>query len=132
MTFPESCLQKINHIKTHLHPRNLPCPQNQLLRSQPFEESPRKTEKEDYLIIIKWPKIEWNYNSCFGTGETPAVGYKYKKVHTKSIATGFGLTNEDRKAGICTINEKLESMCPHYHVMNKLMGGQAFINPWFK
>ncbi|KNZ49887.1 uncharacterized protein VP01_4719g2, partial [Puccinia sorghi] len=30
-----------------------------------------------------------------------------------------------------TINEKLESMCPHYHVMNELMGGQAFINPWF-
>ncbi|KNZ61029.1 hypothetical protein VP01_14619g1, partial [Puccinia sorghi] len=43
---------------------------------------------------------------------------KYKKVHTKSIST--------------VINEKLESMCPHYHAMNKLMGGQAYINPWFK
>ncbi|KNZ61686.1 hypothetical protein VP01_13705g1, partial [Puccinia sorghi] len=30
------------------------------------------------------------------------------------------------------INEKLESMCPHYHVMNKLMVVQEFINPWFK
>ncbi|KNZ64200.1 hypothetical protein VP01_10565g1 [Puccinia sorghi] len=47
---------------------------------------------------------------------------KYKKVHTNSIATGFGLTNEDQK-GICTINEKFESMCPHYHVMKKLMEG---------
>ncbi|KNZ57703.1 hypothetical protein VP01_2095g3, partial [Puccinia sorghi] len=25
---------------------------------------------------------------------------KYKKIHTKSISTGFGLTNEDQKAGI--------------------------------
>ncbi|KNZ62318.1 hypothetical protein VP01_12861g1, partial [Puccinia sorghi] len=32
-------------IFPHLHPINLPpFPQNQLLRSQPFEESPRKTE----------------------------------------------------------------------------------------
>ncbi|KNZ48058.1 hypothetical protein VP01_5932g2, partial [Puccinia sorghi] len=40
--------------------------------------------------------------------------------------------DEDQKAGISTIDEKLESMCPHYHAMNKLMGDQAFINPWFK
>ncbi|KNZ45640.1 hypothetical protein VP01_7956g1 [Puccinia sorghi] len=31
-----------------------------------------------------------------------------------------------------TIDEKLEIMCPHYHAINKLMGGQAFVNPWFK
>ncbi|KNZ57291.1 hypothetical protein VP01_2192g3 [Puccinia sorghi] len=30
------------------------------------------------------------------------------------------------------IDEKLESMCPHYHEMNKLMGDQAFVNPWYK
>ena len=42
------------------------------------------------------------------------------------------MTDEDRKAGITTINEKLESMCPHYHAMNKLMGDRAFVNPWFK
>ena len=57
---------------------------------------------------------------------------KYKKVHTKSLSTGFGLTDEDRKAGISTIDEKLESMCPHYHAMNDLMGDRAFVNPWFK
>ncbi|KNZ47524.1 hypothetical protein VP01_6333g1, partial [Puccinia sorghi] len=34
--------------------------------------------------------------------------------------------------GISTIDEKLESICAHYHVMNELMGVQAFINPWFK
>ncbi|KNZ48253.1 uncharacterized protein VP01_5795g1 [Puccinia sorghi] len=31
-------------------------------------------KKEDYLVIIEWLKIEWNYNSCFGTGKAPAVG----------------------------------------------------------
>ncbi|KNZ60384.1 hypothetical protein VP01_15623g1, partial [Puccinia sorghi] len=55
-----------------------------------------------------------------------------QESHTKSISTGFDLTNEDQKAGISTINEKVERMCPPYHVMNKLMGVQAFINPWFK
>ncbi|KNZ47878.1 hypothetical protein VP01_6070g1 [Puccinia sorghi] len=37
---------------------------------------------------------------------------KYKKFHTKSISTGFGLTNEDQRGS--------------------LMGGRALINPWFK
>ncbi|KNZ47676.1 hypothetical protein VP01_622g2 [Puccinia sorghi] len=92
--------------------------------------------KEEYLVIIEWLKIERNYNSCFGTGKAPAVGHqakdKYRKFLTKSISTGFGLTNEDQKAEISTIDEKLESICPHYHVINELMGGQAFINPCFK
>ncbi|KNZ62083.1 hypothetical protein VP01_13161g2, partial [Puccinia sorghi] len=67
-----------------------------------------------------------NYNSFFGTGKAPTVGCpskdKYKKVDTKSISMGFGLTNEDQKAEISTVNEKLESMCHHYHVMKELMG----------
>ncbi|KNZ47294.1 hypothetical protein VP01_6538g2 [Puccinia sorghi] len=63
-------------------------------------------KKDDYLVIINCLKIK----------------HKYKKVHTKSISTGFGLTNEDGKAGITTINEKLEIMFPHYHEKNKLMG----------
>ena len=58
--------------------------------------------------------------------------YKHKKVHTKAISKGFGLTNEDRKAGISKIYEKLESMCSHYHAMNELMVDWAFVNPWFK
>ncbi|KNZ44985.1 uncharacterized protein VP01_8604g1 [Puccinia sorghi] len=83
-------------------------------------------KKEDYLVIIEWLKIEWNYNSCFGTGKAPSVGLpakdKYNKFHTKYISTGFGLTNEDLNTGISKIDEKLESMCTHYHVMNDLMG----------
>ncbi|KNZ45933.1 hypothetical protein VP01_7698g1, partial [Puccinia sorghi] len=45
----------------------------------------------------------------------------YKKVHTKSIATGFGLNNEDQKSGISKFNEMLERLCPHCHAMKKLM-----------
>ena len=36
---------------------------------------------------------------------------KYKKVHTKSISTGFGLMDEDRKAGISTIDVRLKRCC---------------------
>ena len=57
---------------------------------------------------------------------------KYKKTHTKSLSTGFGLTPEDRKAVIATIEDKLENMCPHYSAMNELMGHRAFVNPWYK
>ncbi|KNZ61444.1 hypothetical protein VP01_139g5 [Puccinia sorghi] len=57
---------------------------------------------------------------------------KDKKFHTKSISTGFGLTNEDQNAGISTINENLERMCPHHHVMNNLMGDLEFVNSWYK
>ena len=57
---------------------------------------------------------------------------KHKKVHTKSISKGFELNDEDCKVGISTIDEKIESMCSDYHVMNELMGDWAFFNPWFK
>ncbi|KNZ62082.1 uncharacterized protein VP01_13161g1 [Puccinia sorghi] len=86
-------------------------------------------KKDKNLVIIKWLNIEQNYNSFFGTGKAPTMKDqfntykdKYKKVDTKSISMGFGLTNEDQKAEISTVNEKLESMCHHYHVMKELMG----------
>ncbi|KNZ44788.1 hypothetical protein VP01_881g6 [Puccinia sorghi] len=41
---------------------------------------------------------------------------------SKPNLTGFGLTNNDLKVGISKIDGKLETMCPHYHAMNKLMG----------
>ncbi|KNZ63157.1 hypothetical protein VP01_11800g1, partial [Puccinia sorghi] len=82
-------------------------------------------KKEDYLQI-------WNREGSCGWSSSKRINSKYKKFHTKSISTVFGLIDEDHQAGDSTINEKLESMCPHYHAMNELMGGQAFINPWFK
>ncbi|KAI7940940.1 hypothetical protein MJO28_013225 [Puccinia striiformis f. sp. tritici] len=39
---------------------------------------------------------------------------KYKKAHTKSKTTGFGITSADPKAGIKTIPEKLDKICPLY------------------
>ena len=46
--------------------------------------------------------------------------------------TGFGLTPQDEKAGIKTIEDKLDNMCPHYSAMNNLMGHRAFVTPWYK
>ena len=43
---------------------------------------------------------------------------KYKKTHTLSLATGFGLTPEDQQTGIQTIEQKLNSLCPHYQAMH--------------
>ncbi|PLW25437.1 hypothetical protein PCASD_23904 [Puccinia coronata f. sp. avenae] len=57
---------------------------------------------------------------------------KYKKTHTLSLATGFGLTPEDRQTGIQTIKQKLDSLCPHYQAMHELMGNKAFVNPLYK
>ncbi|PLW39480.1 hypothetical protein PCANC_16813 [Puccinia coronata f. sp. avenae] len=57
---------------------------------------------------------------------------KYKKTHTPSLATGFGLTPEDRQTGIQTIEQKLDSLCPHYQAMHELMGNKAFVNPLYK
>ncbi|PLW13967.1 hypothetical protein PCASD_04613 [Puccinia coronata f. sp. avenae] len=57
---------------------------------------------------------------------------KYKKTHTLSLATGFGLTPEDQQTGIQTIKQKLDSLCPHYQAMHELMGNKAFVNPLYK
>ncbi|PLW24583.1 hypothetical protein PCASD_06175 [Puccinia coronata f. sp. avenae] len=57
---------------------------------------------------------------------------KCKKTHTLSLATGFGLTPEDRQTGIQTIEQKLDSLCPHYQAMHELMGNKAFVNPLYK
>ncbi|KNZ51265.1 hypothetical protein VP01_4017g2, partial [Puccinia sorghi] len=71
--------------------------------------------------------IKCSFSACFGSGKAPAVGCP-AKIHTKSMFMGVGLTDKDQQVGITTINEKLESMCPHYHAMNKLMGDQEFLN----
>ncbi|KNZ60084.1 hypothetical protein VP01_1612g7 [Puccinia sorghi] len=97
-----------------------------------IQRNSKRTDKEEYLVMIEWLNIKHNCNSCFQTRKAPAVGYNYKQVNTKSISMGFGLTNEDQKVGISTTNDKIESMCPHYHARNNFMASQAFINPWFK
>jgi hypothetical protein len=39
---------------------------------------------------------------------------KYKKTHTLCLANGFGLTPEDQQTGIQKIEQKPDSLCPHY------------------
>ncbi|KAA1101920.1 hypothetical protein PGT21_033103 [Puccinia graminis f. sp. tritici] len=56
---------------------------------------------------------------------------KYKKAHTKSMSTGSGLTPADRKAGITTIEDKLENMCPLYAEMDEIFGNRPDVNPLF-
>ena len=54
---------------------------------------------------------------------------KYWKAHILSCSTGFGLTDKDQKAGIHTVAEKLESICPFYSEMDSLFGNRANITP---
>ncbi|POW23133.1 hypothetical protein PSHT_00574 [Puccinia striiformis] len=57
---------------------------------------------------------------------------KYKKAHTEATSTGFGLTAADQKAGVRTIEEKLEKMCSNYSAMNELMVRKPFVTPLYK
>ncbi|KAI9625525.1 hypothetical protein KEM48_010787 [Puccinia striiformis f. sp. tritici PST-130] len=117
-------------------------------------ETPGHLKKSDYLILINWLKIKKNYEACFGTGKAPPVGRpvkgtingfdpkmkdrfnsykdKYKKAHTEATSTGFGLTAADQKAGVRTIEEKLEKMCSNYSAMNELMVRKPFVTPLYK
>ncbi|KNZ48142.1 hypothetical protein VP01_5882g1 [Puccinia sorghi] len=97
----------------------------------PTKSSPKPTK-----TTTKKPAIQRNSSleerglpAALEQGMLLLLVVQQKKVHTKSITTGFGLTDEDRKAGISTINEKLERMCPHYHVIKDLMEGQAIYQP---
>ncbi|KAI9607692.1 hypothetical protein KEM48_003479 [Puccinia striiformis f. sp. tritici PST-130] len=54
---------------------------------------------------------------------------KFKKAHTESLSTGFGLTAADKKKGIKTIEAKLDNMCPLYAEMYKLVNQKPDVNP---
>ncbi|KNZ56013.1 hypothetical protein VP01_251g5 [Puccinia sorghi] len=78
-------------------------------------------KKCDNLLLWNWEGSCYQPNPLQMKDKFNNYKDMHKKFHTKSILMGFGLTNENQKAGISTVNEKLESMCPHYHVMNELM-----------
>ncbi|KNZ48543.1 hypothetical protein VP01_5598g1, partial [Puccinia sorghi] len=97
-------------------------------------------KKDCYLVIIKWLKIKQNYNACFGNGKAPAVGCPAKDQPNPLSGEGTIQHLQRQLQEIphqlihfqSTINEKLESMCSHYHAINKLMGDKAFVNPLYK
>jgi hypothetical protein len=45
-------------------------------------------------------------------------------------SVGDALTPEDQQTGIQTIEQKLNSLCPHYQVMHELMGKKSFCKPF--
>ncbi|POW04336.1 hypothetical protein PSHT_11253 [Puccinia striiformis] len=57
---------------------------------------------------------------------------KFKKAHTESLSTGFGLTAADKKKGIKTIEAKLDNMCPLYAEMYELVNQKPDVNPLCK
>ncbi|KAI9614831.1 hypothetical protein PSHT_01863 [Puccinia striiformis] len=58
-----------------------------------------------------------------------AYRIKFKKAHTKSLSTGFGLTWANQKAGIKTDAEKLNKMCPLYTELFEVIGKQPDVTP---
>ncbi|KAL0582241.1 hypothetical protein ABG067_007926, partial [Albugo candida] len=49
---------------------------------------------------------------------------KYKEVNRMAGNTGFGVTDDDRKKGIMTVEDKLEDLCPGYEKYFNLLGGR--------
>ncbi|KNZ63478.1 uncharacterized protein VP01_11397g1, partial [Puccinia sorghi] len=80
------------------------------------------SSEDDDKTAGKAPAVDCPEKGKINGFEMMAINLRNQspKVHTKSIATGFGSTNEDGKAGICTIDEKLESMFPLMGADNKM------------
>ncbi|KNZ48421.1 uncharacterized protein VP01_5682g1, partial [Puccinia sorghi] len=112
-----------------------------------FENNPAdKTEghlkKEDYLVIIKWLKIERNYNSCFGTGKAPAVGHPAKgKINgfemmainlRNQSPSKINLTPHQMKYQFNTYKDKYKKVHTKSRATGSTGFGREFINPCFK
>ncbi|KAI9622940.1 hypothetical protein H4Q26_014880 [Puccinia striiformis f. sp. tritici PST-130] len=90
-------------------------------------------KREDYQIIINWLRNKRNFERCHGYDKAPPVGRpvkgKFKKAHTESLSTGFGLTAANKKKGIKTIEAKLDNMCPLYAEMYEVVNQKPDVNP---
>ncbi|KNZ57578.1 uncharacterized protein VP01_2125g12 [Puccinia sorghi] len=90
------------------------------------KETPNNTSKQS-IILITTPLLMLLTDDGYQSPQSIPI-----KDQPNPPSDEGSIQYLKRQAGINTIDEKLESMCPHYHAMNKLMGGQAFINPSFK
>ncbi|KNE95541.1 hypothetical protein PSTG_11146 [Puccinia striiformis f. sp. tritici PST-78] len=100
-------------------------------------------KREDYQIIINWLRNKRNFERCHGYDKAPPIILnarqmkerfktykgKFKKAHTESLSTGFGLTAANKKKGIKTIEAKLDNMCPLYAEMYELVNQKPDVNP---
>eukprot|EP00474_Spongospora_subterranea_P011618 CRZ12076.1 hypothetical protein [Spongospora subterranea] len=55
--------------------------------------------------------------------------YKNAKKISQPGATGHGITDIDRKKNITTIEQKLESMCPFFERMDRVLGNRQNVTP---
>ncbi|KAI9601914.1 hypothetical protein KEM48_001202 [Puccinia striiformis f. sp. tritici PST-130] len=100
-------------------------------------------KREDYQIIINWLRNKRNFERCHGYDKAPPIILnarqmkerfktykgKFKKAHTESLSTGFGLTAANKKKGIKTIEAKLDNMCPLYAEMYEVVNQKPDVNP---
>ncbi|PLW06508.1 hypothetical protein PCASD_11071 [Puccinia coronata f. sp. avenae] len=105
----------------------------------PAEKTTGHLKKDNYLVIIDWLKIKKNYDACFGTGKAPLVGRPPKVTINGFELMAINLRDQstskislNRQTGIQTIEQKLDSLCPHYQAMHEIMGNTAFVNPLYK
>ncbi|KAL6506806.1 hypothetical protein OROHE_022243 [Orobanche hederae] len=61
--------------------------------------------------------------------ELAAIINIFKDAREKSSATGFGVTDDDKKRNIHTVQAKLGSMCPHYEQMHALVAERLNVSP---
>ncbi|KAL6494203.1 hypothetical protein OROGR_031003 [Orobanche gracilis] len=92
---------------------------------------PRKIEawKELSAIINNRFKGKYTLNHKSMADRFRTYMNKYRDAREKSSATGFGVTDDDKKRNIHTVQAKLESMCPHYERMHALVGERPNVSP---
>ncbi|KAL6569979.1 hypothetical protein OROMI_014493 [Orobanche minor] len=85
---------------------------------------PRKIEDWKELATIINSRFRSKFNldmaDCWRTYMN-----KYTAAREKSSSTGFGVTDEDKKRNIHTVQAKLDMICPHYERMQALVSERA-------
>ncbi|KAL6574680.1 hypothetical protein OROMI_011965 [Orobanche minor] len=92
---------------------------------------PRKIEawKELATIINSRFRGKFNLDHKLMADRWRTYMKKYIVAREKSSSTGFGITDEDKKRNIHTVQAKLDMICPHYERMHALVGERANVTP---
>ncbi|KAG0221317.1 hypothetical protein BGW41_006947 [Actinomortierella wolfii] len=94
---------------------------------------PNKSATQGYAelakIVNKQSKGRLNLNAKAVRERLSRFRRTYVAVKEKSKATGFGVTDEDRKNGIYTVAQKLESMCTCFARLDALFGHRPNVTP---
>jgi hypothetical protein len=70
-----------------------------------------------------------NWKALTAQGHWMTFKKLYKKNRAKTTRTGWGVTQEDINCGICTIDAKLEELCPYYKQMDAIYGEKLNVSP---